>query len=75
MSKTLLKTAMKLSSAERILLVEQLWDSIAESGEAPALTDAQQVELNRRLQRLEKTGPLGSDLATIKARITGRGKV
>ena len=36
----------RLSVAERLLLVEELWDSIA--AETP-LTDAQRVELDRRL--------------------------
>jgi putative addiction module component (TIGR02574 family) len=39
----------KLSVDERLALVEELWDSIAESsGELP-LTEAQQTELDRRL--------------------------
>ena len=37
----------KLSVEERIALVEELWDSIAES---TPLTDAQRTELERRLQ-------------------------
>lgn len=36
----------RLSIAERLLLVEALWDSIAADTE---LTDAQRVELDRRL--------------------------
>jgi putative addiction module component (TIGR02574 family) len=39
----------RLSVEERLSLVEELWDSIAEStGELP-LSDAQQSELDRRL--------------------------
>ncbi len=73
MSQSLLKTALKLSRAERILLAEQLWDSIADEGEAvPQLTDAQAAELDRRLQRLKQTGPLGSDWQTVKKRIINR---
>ncbi|MGH8736421.1 MAG: addiction module protein [Burkholderiales bacterium] len=37
----------RLSVAERISLVEEIWDSIAE---ATPLTDAQRLELDRRLQ-------------------------
>ncbi len=36
----------RLSVAERLLLVEELWDSIAA---ATSLTDAQRAELDRRL--------------------------
>ena len=39
----------KLSIPERIQLVEDIWDSIAEMPEELPLTEAQQVELDRRL--------------------------
>ncbi len=38
-----------LSIAERIQLVEEIWDSIAATPEALELTDAQRAELDRRL--------------------------
>lgn len=38
----------KLSVAERILLVEEIWDSIAESNETKQLEDWQKEELARR---------------------------
>lgn len=39
----------RLSVAERILLAEDLWDSVATEQNAPPLTLAQQEELMRRL--------------------------
>lgn len=39
----------KLSPAERIQLVEDLWDAIAAAPQAAPVTDAQQAELDRRL--------------------------
>ncbi len=39
----------ELSVAERILLVQRIWDSIAEEEDAVPLTDAQRAELDRRL--------------------------
>ena len=39
----------KLSVEERLVLVEELWDSIAE---ATPLTEAQRAELDRRLEDL-----------------------
>ena len=39
----------RLSVAERLALVEDLWDSIAEESAATSLTDAQRAELDRRL--------------------------
>ena len=59
MSDTLLQSALKLSKAQRILLAQRLWDSVAEQAEAPDLSAEQQAELGRRLDRLEKTGLQG----------------
>jgi putative addiction module component (TIGR02574 family) len=42
----------KLSIAERLLLLEKLWDSIPAN--KIAVTKAQKAELNKRLARLEK---------------------
>ena len=39
----------QLSVEERLTLVEELWDSIAEDSAAVPLTDAQRAELDRRL--------------------------
>jgi putative addiction module component (TIGR02574 family) len=39
----------KLNVPERIQLVEDIWDSVAEIPEALSWTEAQQVELDRRL--------------------------
>jgi putative addiction module component (TIGR02574 family) len=38
----------KLSIADRIVLVEEIWDSIAEENEAFELTESQKEELDRR---------------------------
>jgi putative addiction module component (TIGR02574 family) len=38
-----------LSAAERILLAEDLWDSVTADQDAPPLSPAQQQELQRRL--------------------------
>jgi len=59
----------RLSVEERISLVEEIWDSIAE---ATPLTDAQRLELDRRLQD-HKTNP--DDVVpweVIKGSITAR---
>ena len=39
----------RLSVEERLTLVEDLWDSIAEESAATSLSDAQRTELDRRL--------------------------
>jgi len=49
MNKHLLEQARQLSVEEQIELVEALWDNIVEWSVVPPLTDAQKVELDRRL--------------------------
>lgn len=44
-----LSDLLHLSVAERIQLVEDLWDSLAAEPEALPLTEAQQQEIDRRL--------------------------
>jgi putative addiction module component (TIGR02574 family) len=63
---------MKLSESQRILLVEQIWDTLAEKQQAPALTPPQTAELDRRLTRLEQTGPTGSSWEDVKQRLKKR---
>lgn len=43
-----------LTVSERIQLVEDLWDSIADAPELLQLTDAQRTELDRRLEAIRK---------------------
>jgi putative addiction module component (TIGR02574 family) len=54
MSTSLLETAKGLPLAERIELVEALWESITLDGYEPELTTAQAEELDRRLAAHEK---------------------
>ena len=49
MQSELTEQAKKLSIPDRILLVEEIWDTIAEENEAFELTEAQKRELDRRL--------------------------
>ena len=46
-----------LSPAERLKLIELLWDSLAD--EDVPLTEAQREELHRRLDALDAEGPSG----------------
>ena len=48
-----------LTPEERLELLEQLWDSLTPTPEAVPLTDAQRAELDRRLDDLEREGPVG----------------
>ena len=49
MAMELTKQAKNLSIPERIRLVEEIWDTIAEDNEAFELTETQKLELDRRL--------------------------
>lgn len=60
---------LKLSVAERILLVEDIWDSIAELPEELTLSEAQQQELDRRLEAYHKNPEAGSPWAEVRERI------
>lgn len=46
-----------LTPEQRLRLLEELWDSLSDS-DVP-LTDRQRVELDRRLNELEREGPRG----------------
>lgn len=62
----------KLSVAERIQLAEDIWDSVAaETGDLP-LTEAQAVELDRRLADLERDPDAGESWPVVRARIEQR---
>jgi putative addiction module component (TIGR02574 family) len=70
MAKSIAQTpASKLSVAERILLVEELWDSIADEPEAVPLTPSQAAELDRRLRRYRRSRTSGASWEQVKARL------
>jgi putative addiction module component (TIGR02574 family) len=50
MAMELTEQAKNLSIPDRIRLVEEIWDTIAEENEAVELTDAQKRELDRRME-------------------------
>jgi putative addiction module component (TIGR02574 family) len=59
----------QLSIAERIQLAEDLWDSILGNQEELLLTDAQEQELDRRLERYQNNPTAGSTWEEIKQRL------
>jgi len=62
-------TLKRLPPAERILAVEQLWDSLADDGKDIPLSAAQGAELDRRLAAYRKNPKAGSSWAKVKSRI------
>jgi len=63
---------MNLSVAERIQLVEDIWDSIAEAPESVPLTDDEKAELDRRLDAYHQNPGEGSPWAMVRERIRSR---
>lgn len=58
-----------MSIPERIYLVETIWDSIADNAEALKVTDAQALELDKRLQALKASPDEGDSWKNVKSRI------
>jgi putative addiction module component (TIGR02574 family) len=69
MSKITITDVLDMPVAERILLVEDIWDSIAAVPEAVTMTDAQREELERRLADYHRNPELGAPWQEVKARI------
>jgi putative addiction module component (TIGR02574 family) len=63
------KEIMKLSVAEQILLVEEIWDNIASEQEPLELTEAQRRELDRRLDAYQASPKEGSSWEEVKFRV------
>ena len=72
MSKIARKDILNLSIAERIELIGDLWDSMAEVPEAIELTDAQKAELDRRLEAHRKDPTAGAPWPVVRDRIARR---
>lgn len=62
---------LSLSVAERIQLVEDIWDSVATESDAVELTSAQRAELDRRLADLDADPNSGQPWEEVKARLLG----
>ena len=67
MSSNLTEEAKKLSIAERINLVEEIWDSIAEENGCFELSEAQKQELDRRLESFRVNPSRGRTWEEIKS--------
>ena len=59
----------ELPVSERIQLVEDLWDTIATDSKSVTLSQAQTEELDRRLDRIEKSPDEGIEWNVLKTRI------
>ena len=57
---------LKLNLNERLKLVEDIWDSIVECPDAVTLTDAQKLELERRLDEYHHDPKAGSPWSLVR---------
>jgi putative addiction module component (TIGR02574 family) len=64
---------LKLPVAERIRIVEALWDSIAASPESLELSEAERAELDRRWEEFQRDPSTGSAWSEARARILRNG--
>ena len=69
MKKSILSKALQYDVPERILLVEDIWDSIAQFPEAVPLSDSQRKELDRRLEAHNSNPATGTPWDIVKKRI------
>ncbi|MBW2399901.1 MAG: addiction module protein [Deltaproteobacteria bacterium] len=74
MTDALRKELFQLSAAERLELVEELWDSIAaeRDNEPFPLTDAQREELDRRIRELDEHPDRGRPWDEVRKRLWAR---
>jgi putative addiction module component (TIGR02574 family) len=66
---TQLSDILQMSLAERIQLVEDIWDSIAAVPEALPLTDAERLELDRRLAAYAQNSTEGISWDELKEKV------
>lgn len=73
MSRITQEHILSLSVPERIQLVEDIWDSIAEVPESVELSDEKKAELDRRVEAYHRIPDEGSPWAPVRERLRDRG--
>ena len=69
MSKPKMSEILELSVEERILLVQDIWDSIAELPQSLELTEEQKTEIDRRIANLDRDLDSAISWEQLKARV------
>jgi putative addiction module component (TIGR02574 family) len=62
----------QLSIAERLRLIEELWDSLEGDVDALLLSDWQRAEIDKRLDALDRGTSVGAPWDEVRRRITGK---
>lgn len=65
----MIEEALALSAEDRMILLEEIWDSIAAHPNAIELTDAQRHELDLRLEAYRANLQSGASWDEVKARL------
>ncbi len=73
-SSVLLEEASRLEVAERIELVEAIWETLSSDPDSLPVTPEHQAELDRRLAELEANPDAGASWAEVRARLERRGR-
>jgi len=73
MNKIPLTEILKLTVAERLQLIEQIWDTIDTDSEDLPLADADRQELDRRLDAVDANPGVGRTWAEIETRLLAPG--
>ncbi|HEX7480979.1 MAG TPA: addiction module protein [Polyangiales bacterium] len=60
----------QLSRDERLELLERIWESLSREPDGIPLTDEQRVELENRLDRLDREGPVGVPWEQVRDEMT-----
>jgi putative addiction module component (TIGR02574 family) len=63
-----------LSPEQRLQLLDQIWDSLATTPESVPVTSVQREELERRLDELDRVGPVGIPWDDVVRRVRGQTK-
>jgi putative addiction module component (TIGR02574 family) len=69
---TVLKRALSLNVADRLQLIEELWDSLAVTPEAIPVTDAQRKELARRRRAHARNPSAAKSWEEVRAKLERR---
>ncbi len=62
----------RLPAADRLRLVEEIWDSLSDEIEMPTLSPATETELDRRIAEDDANPEEGSRWEDVKARLQGQ---
>lgn len=57
---------------DRIRLVQDVWDRLADHGEEPELTAETKAELDRRIEEMDRAPDAGIPWESAKARVLGQ---